>query len=368
MDINLILYFGLLFGFTKFILHDIVYNVYLNRNAIFHLLKEVDISGLPDPDLYKENQHEEQIPMKKKEVKYEEKYLDKVRSSFQDYIFSNDEQIQFSTLLPSFEIKLEKERLQRISEIQKELQDFEDMIEPVNNDILDKLEKELHDLSKTPFSTEDIEEATRDHIISLRLDNLKNSHVMEMTPLGNVVLSYNKEKDAFDYFSDSTIPYRYLEVVCRKFVLTYQCIPLYVDMEMELQKEKERQVKEKEEKLKELELKKEMEKQNLQTQPQQPVKKNVFAKLKSYNKSTGHVITAAPPKNSIPSNKTNSNNNNNNNNGEHVLLKAKANVYSYQGRFSNFQAIKKVDRKLVNKKLQLTFADFKKMQQKQEKK
>ena len=86
----------------------------------------------------------------------------------------------------------------------------------------------------------------------------------------------------------------------------------------------------------------------------------MFAKFKSYNKEsgTGHVNIAAPPKNSIPNNKVTSTNSN-----EKVLLKENANRYSYEGKLSNFNFLKKTDRKVVDKKYGMTFADFKRLQE-----
>ena len=84
-------------------------------------------------------------------------------------------------------------------------------------------------------------------------------------------------------------------------------------------------------------------------------KKSVFAKFKSYNteSGTGRVNTGAPSKNNIQS--TNTNNRN-----EKVILKENANRYSYQGKINNFSILIKVDKKLVNKKYKMSFADFKK--------
>ena len=89
-------------------------------------------------------------------------------------------------------------------------------------------------------------------------------------------------------------------------------------------------------------------------------KKNVFAKFKSYNKEagTGHVNIAAPPKNSIPNNKVTETKSD-----EKVLLKENANRYSYEGKLSNFNFLKKVDRKVVDKKYAMSFADFKRLQE-----
>jgi hypothetical protein len=49
---------------------------------------------------------------------------------------------------------------------------------------------------------------------------------------------------------------------------------------------------------------------------------------------------------------------------EKQLLKENANRYTWEGRLSNFCPLKKIDKKIVNKNLALSFADYKKQQQK----
>ena len=82
--------------------------------------------------------------------------------------------------------------------------------------------------------------------------------------------------------------------------------------------------------------------------------KNVFAKFKTYNKEagSGRVNKAPPPKNSIPNKQQLTN--------EKVLLKEKSNHYTREGKLSNVNILKKVDRKVVDKKYAMSFADFKK--------
>lgn len=96
------------------------------------------------------------------------------------------------------------------------------------------------------------------------------------------------------------------------------------------------------------------------TQPSEE-KKNVFAKFKTYNKeaASGRVNVGVPPKNSIPNNKLTKEQEN-----EKILLKEKANRYTYEGKLANFSFLKKVERKVVDKKYGLSFADFKKMYKK----
>ena len=63
----------------------------------------------------------------------------------------------------------------------------------------------------------------------------EDNTIHETTPSGDVILLYNKETEQFQYYSNTEIPYRYLEVVARKFVLTYDCLELYVDKNKEYQ-------------------------------------------------------------------------------------------------------------------------------------
>jgi hypothetical protein len=171
--------------------------------------------------------------------------------------------------------------------------------------------------------------------------DLSLSFVMEKTPLGNVLMFYNKQKECFDYYSDSSMPYRYLEVVSRKYVLMNDCVSLYVDMEDELRLYEEK------------EKKKEEEKKDRDNGKLVPVK-NVFAKFKSYNKEggSGHVNVAPAPKNNILQKNVKNVN---------LILKEQANRYSYQGKMANFNFLKKVDRTKVDKKYAITYADFKRL-------
>jgi len=188
--------------------------------------------------------------------------------------------------------------------------------------------------------------------------NYKNNIIIEKTPIGNVAMFYDSVSETFTYYSDNTIPYRFLEVVARKYVLLYNCIELYIDMEYELEKKKllDKQIKDK--KLQETEFNhSHNQNQNNNCDSDKREKKSVFAKFKSYNKEagSGRVNNAPPPKNSIPSS------NNCKSNTEPCILKEEANRYLCKGRFSNFNLLQKVDRKKIDKKYALNFADFKKM-------
>jgi hypothetical protein len=203
-------------------------------------------------------------------------------------------------------------------------------------------------------------EMSYEFMVNQRLEKIKNCYIMEFTPLGNVLMIYDSSRTSFKYFSDNTIPYRYLEPVARKYIKCYNCRPIFVDMEEELKIAEEKWEKERIEKQQKEEEEKNRKEDLKVNNKLIENKKNVFAKFKSYNKDqTTSKTMVAPPKNSIPNKSLTIEQEK-----EKILLKERANRYTYEGKISNFSFIKKIDRKVVDKKYGMTFADFKKMQKK----
>lgn len=188
-----------------------------------------------------------------------------------------------------------------------------------------------------------------------KIEGLKNSILMENTPLGNVIMYYDKSRETFIYYSDSNIPYRYLEVISRKYVTMNDCKQIHVDMEQE--------IKDAQEKLEQKKQEEEEKKKQLEQQQQNPdenhsstiVKKDVFAKLKKYNTNTSLKSSGIPTDNKSISKKNVQENN------KPLILKENANRYSCEGKLMNFSFLKKVDKKVVDKRYAMSFSDFKKM-------
>jgi hypothetical protein len=96
--------------------------------------------------------------------------------------------------------------------------------------------------------------------------------------------------------------------------------------------------------------------------------KNIVAQFKNYNKNQINQSNLKPQaKNRVQSTFTlpshiKSNLPNVNTVSDKQLLKEKANRYTWEGRLSDFCPLKKIDKKVVNKKLALSFADFKLLQ------
>lgn len=340
-----------------------------------------------------ENKIELVVEEPKQPPKYEDKYLDDLRKLNKDWVFTEEENNQFPNLVDEFYNGYIETRQHRIEEITKEIINLEkeisedvgsfNYIEDCDEDgdelirentleerneyrttQIQQLQEEINKIKIEIETEEGIDELKTEsenqaikYIINQRLDKLKNCYVMEKTPIGNVLMIYENDRESFKYYSDCNIPYRYLEVVGRKYVKLFGCRPIFVDMEEELRLFEEKWDKEQElKKIKEEENKKIAEGAAKNQQPLEQ-KKNVFAKFKSYNKDAGGKISmAAPPKNSIPNKSVSENKEN-----EKILLKERANRYTYEGKFANFNFLQKIERKVFNKKLGLSFADFKKM-------
>ena len=209
-------------------------------------------------------------------------------------------------------------------------------------------DKYLEKFKSMPFDNE-----------SLDVESLKNNIVVEHTPLGNVAMYYDIKREAFVYYSDSVMPYRYLEVVARKYVITFHCKRVFIDMEDEINKAKTKIEEQKNAKKLEEEQAQQAQAENQALElKEEPKKKNVFANFKTYNKNTTKDSSNKPT--SGNSNATTTDNKNT----EDLILKENANHYTCDGRYSNFLVLKKVDKTLVDKRLKMSFADFKKMQAK----
>ena len=192
-------------------------------------------------------------------------------------------------------------------------------------------------------------------------------------------MRYNNDKKSFEYFSNSSMPYRYLEPVGRKYVMTYWCKPLFVCMNEELHAAEERfdatQQKQKEEKER-------LEKSKTTNA------KRIVAQLKSYNtvynsySSASHTsssTTASASASCRPMKNRNTPNLTlppqikanlpmvNVATSEKQLIKEKANRYTWEGRLSNFSPLKQINKKIFNKNAELTYADFKKQQKQKQK-
>jgi hypothetical protein len=222
--------------------------------------------------------------------------------------------------------------------------DFDELLNDLKNDH-NRFTTQLQILNENTISETEFLDKALQHVLDKKLDGFINNYILEYTPLGNVYMRYNNCKKSFEYFSNNTIPYRYLEAIGRKYVMTFRCKALFIDLEEEM--------------------KRALEKDSLDTDKTLD-KAPVVSKFKSYNKDT------KPTRSSMTNNRPGQNNRDIiskanlpvlNTNNEKQLFKENANRYTWEGRLANLSVLKKVDRKIVDKNYTLSFADFKQMSQ-----
>jgi hypothetical protein len=139
------------------------------------------------------------------------------------------------------------------------------------------------------------------------VESVAKRFVMDMTPVGNVIMQYDVDKESFVYYSDNIIPFRYLETVSRKYVCMFDCKELFVERS--------------EQKIQHINPVVSIKTKDLMNQKRnpQPVK-------------------------------------------EKVQIEVKMNRYSNAGRLSNFNMLQPVPRHITDKKRLMRFSDFKNTQ------
>lgn len=377
------------------------YNFIIENNPlILDYSYEVETNELPELKEIKE-----EIKVSKPEILYEDKYLEKFKTFPNEFQFTDIEIEEENEEYIKIKTEYEKNRFDTIHEIKNKLKTIEEIkekgnidhtqytftnninklgielllnffdlkeeyeedpsdfdLEELYNDLLkikQELLKNLDEVEKNILTEEDMRKKAKDKIINKKLDKFIDNYILEHTPLGNIYMRYNNDKKSFEYFSNNSIPYRYLETAGRKYVMTYWCKPIFVDIENELKKAEERYEEEKK--------RKEDEDKKLEEERKNNPRK-ILAQLKNYNKETKDV-TMRPMKNRNNKNavlppQIKANLHDVNKPVEKQLLKEHTNRYTWEGRLTNFCPLKKIDRKILDKKLSMTYADFKKMQQK----
>lgn len=170
--------------------------------------------------------------------------------------------------------------------------------------------------------------------------SLKNSFVFETTPIGRVIMSYNHDNDPdlchFYYYSNMIIPYKILDIVAQKYVITFDCKILYVDISAELDNLKKKVIENHKKINDELTRIKEKADDTAQLKHNK-----LFATFKKYNTTASNIQIKED--------------------NSKMVIKEKINKYINKGKITNFEFIKKVDKKLVCKNYSLKFSDFKKL-------
>ena len=154
--------------------------------------------------------------------------------------------------------------------------------------------------------------------------SLKTSVLFETTPKGNVIMYYDYDKESFIYYCDNKkdISYLYLEVVVRKYALTFKCKKIVVDIKKELKNAREK-------------------KNVIKADTKKTVTDEIFVAFKSYNRKGAGGSTK--------------------NINKKFILREQANRYTYNGKISDYDFIQKNEYKMDDCEDKMDYQTFKKL-------
>lgn len=82
---------------------------------------------------------------------------------------------------------------------------------------------------------EEYDDLSNNKITNEKYNEINNKYVKEITPIGDIYMSYDKTEGAFIYYcKTSTIRYKYLDSVARLFVVKFDCKKLYYHLHDQL--------------------------------------------------------------------------------------------------------------------------------------
>jgi hypothetical protein len=362
------------------------YNNMIKNAYTIYYEDELEDDELEDDELEEESKEleiKEELKEEIKELKYEDKYLAKYLEFSNEYTFTPEELLAEQFTIINNKHIWENNLKNNIAELQKQLSEVLPIFEAESlsglSDEVYKMMGKYFKIDETEYLDKDLftdivelktelttqldemitinnipefENDARQQTINNKLDAYVNNYVLEMTPLGNVYMRYNNNKKSFEYFSNNTIPYRYLEAVGRRYVMTFLCKPLFVNLADELIKAEQKQLEDKKE-------------QNVVTKPS-IVKQSFSSKnaLQQTNALQTNVLkTNVLKTNPLQTNALKTNVQTNAQTNTTILLKENANRYTWEGRLSSLMLLKKAEKKAAT----LSFAEYKLLQQQNKK-
>jgi len=98
--------------------------------------------------------------------------------------------------------------------------DYDAEISAVNCEIID-LKNLLEDNNQIKLN------AILEYYNKERLESLEKNTLIENTPFGDVIMVYDSKQNKFAYYSNKSISNKYLESVCKKFCIQFNCKLLF---------------------------------------------------------------------------------------------------------------------------------------------
>lgn len=173
------------------------------------------------------------------QIPYEEKYVEEFNNlsskSIQCIVSNNIFKEQYNKLILNY-----KQELYALQEEYAELKTLYDNSESddedndldfENDEPIKLLLEKIYKIKNILKDDDKIIKETKNIIFDIEKEkfmvSLHNNFIIEFTPVGNVIMVYNTKKEGFSYYSDKSISNKYLETVCRKYCIQFNCKLLF---------------------------------------------------------------------------------------------------------------------------------------------
>lgn len=193
---------------------------------------------------------------------------------------------------------------------------------------------------------EEFVELSADELSQDEIASLKEKYVQELTPGGEVIMTYNNETESYHYWCNNrSIRFLTLDAVAQKFAIDHKCKMICVDYNAEYEKAKQNIIEKRKKRLEKIEAEAEKEttrtesEAEAETEAEAEKPKSIFASFKSYN--TTHKS--------------------NDEQGRQSILPEKTNRFSYRGKISEWIELREKMQEKDNTVKKIDFSTFKKM-------
>tara|TARA_Y100000748_G_scaffold268772_1_gene240498 strand:+ start:1197 stop:2006 length:810 start_codon:yes stop_codon:yes gene_type:complete len=106
--------------------------------------------------------------------------------------------------------------------------DYKKFKQTVNDDTKKREEDELKQQEEDETNSYENKYSLKKALHNEKHCDLSEKYIFEATPDGVIILNYDIENKSFNYWSDQTINYKYLQTAARRFVFDYQCKDYYI--------------------------------------------------------------------------------------------------------------------------------------------
>lgn len=216
---------------TVLFIYFIIYEEYNNIIEFHEDATKLDFTLQSDSKLNSSNHSEsyaqkylkeyESLPTEYKPSEDVQSEIERVKNDMETYVLDNRKRLQHLLDI------LTDANMSNIDKLKKVSKTGYDYSQCNQSELKDEVDISLFDVNNQLQSLIKYENSIQTELNKIKYRSFVRNYVHEMTPVGGIFMRYNHDEGKFDYFSDVTVPHKYLEVVARKYVITFNCREIY---------------------------------------------------------------------------------------------------------------------------------------------